>query len=103
METELFLSSLLFTLVRGLRQKAACRWRRRESGGEGGSGSGEGGWEREGESARLKPDHSGSEWLSPAAWAPLQYGTAALHGACAGGAGRGRTRKALVEKVLDPR
>jgi hypothetical protein len=29
-----FLSSLLFTLVRGLRQKAACRRRRREGGGE---------------------------------------------------------------------
>lgn len=31
METELS-SSLLFTLVRGLRQKAACRRRRREGG-----------------------------------------------------------------------
>lgn len=69
-----FHSSLLFTLVRGLRQKAACRRRRWEGGGE-----------REGESARLKPDHSGLEWFSPAALGrscstALQYHVGAVEG-----------------------
>lgn len=79
METELFISSLLFTLVRGLRQKAACRRRR------GGGLSGE--WEREGESARLKPDHSGSGFgvalprsPGPLCSTALQYFVGAVEG-----------------------